>query len=140
MEYVLLLGSLLAPVISGAVPTDELLTQGGDMEGFQLWVNLPAKDKMMPPRYQDTPPENIPVVETSDGSVRVKVIAGTSLGKQAVIETRTAILFLDIYLQPHAKFLQPVDSIAKAFAYVHRGAGSFGPVSRLALWLAFAFC
>ena len=53
-------------VVHSEMPTDELLKTGGRMEGFQLWVNLPKKFKMVPPRYQDTPPEKIPVV-TSPG-------------------------------------------------------------------------
>ena len=54
-------------VVHSEMPTEELLKTGGRMEGFQLWVNLPKKFKMVPPRYQDTPPEKIPVV-TSPGN------------------------------------------------------------------------
>ena len=48
----------------------------GLMQGFQLWVNLPAKDKMSKPRYQDIDPENVPVVERADGT-KVKVLVGS---------------------------------------------------------------
>ena len=51
-------------VVHSEMPTDELLETGGRSEGFQLWVNLPKKYKMVPPRYQDTPPESIPVVSS----------------------------------------------------------------------------
>ena len=51
-------------VVHSEMPTDELLRTGGMFEGFQLWVNLPRKWKMVPPRYQDTPPEKIPVVKS----------------------------------------------------------------------------
>lgn len=67
-------------VLHSEMPIDELMENGGTMEGFQLWVNLPAKDKMMRPRYQDVPPEKIPKAQTEDGRVHVSVIAGESLG------------------------------------------------------------
>jgi redox-sensitive bicupin YhaK (pirin superfamily) len=67
--------TLICPAGSGVIhsemPSKELLENGGKMEGFQLWVNLPAKDKMVPPRYQDTPPERIPKVTTPDGKTKV---------------------------------------------------------------------
>ena len=51
-------------MVHSEMPSDEFLKSGGQSEGFQLWVNLPAKDKFARPRYQDTPPENIPVVKS----------------------------------------------------------------------------
>ena len=66
---------------------DDVWENGGEVEGFQIWVNLPAKDKMIPPAYQDTPSENIPVVTSSDGKIRVKVIAGQSMGQVCSQET-----------------------------------------------------
>ena len=113
-------------VVHSEMPSKEVLERGGRVEGFQLWVNLPAKDKMIPPRYQDTPVERIPVVTEQDGRVWVKVIAGESLGRRAVIETRTPIMFLDVHLQPHAVFTQPVPQDFEGFAYVWRGSGYLG--------------
>ena len=63
------------------------MENGGLMHGFQIWVNLPAKDKMMEPRYQDIPSEDIPEVSNEDGTVWAKVIAGEALGVSAVIDT-----------------------------------------------------
>lgn len=60
-------------VVHSEMPTDELLETGGRSEGFQLWVNLPKKYKMVPPRYQDTPPESIPVA-SSKGKIVFKDI------------------------------------------------------------------
>lgn len=51
-------------VVHSEMPCQELLEKGGRSEGFQLWVNLPKKDKMIKPRYQDTPAERIPVVKS----------------------------------------------------------------------------
>jgi redox-sensitive bicupin YhaK (pirin superfamily) len=64
------------------------------MHGFQLWVNLPRRDKMMTPRYQQIPASDIPTGRSDDGLVSVKVIAGEALGAKAAIETRTPIIYL----------------------------------------------
>lgn len=113
-------------VVHSETPSDEMMANGGKSEGFQLWVNLPAKDKMIAPRYQDTPAERIPVVTADDGKVWVKVIAGESLGAKAVIDTRTPIMMLDIHLQPGAKFNQAVPNSFNGFVYVWRGSGYIG--------------
>jgi len=56
-------------VVHSETPSDEMMAKGGRSEGFQLWVNLPAKDKMIAPRYQDTDAEKIPIVTTDNGNV-----------------------------------------------------------------------
>ena len=113
-------------VVHSEMPSDEITKNGGRVEGFQLWVNLPAKDKMIPPHYQDTPSENIPIVTKDGGKIWVKVIAGESLGSKAVIETKTPILFLDVHLQPGASLTQPVQSNFNGFVYAWRGSGFVG--------------
>ena len=113
-------------VVHSEMPSDDMMKNGGRSEGFQLWVNLPAKDKMISPRYQDTPAENIPIATAQNGNVWVKVIAGESLGKKAVIETRTPIMYLDIHLKPGTVFVQPVPEDYSGFAYVWRGSGYLG--------------
>ena len=113
-------------VVHSETPSDEMMAKGGKSEGFQLWVNLPARDKMIPPRYQDTPANKIPIVTADDGKVWVKVIAGESLGAKAVIDTQTPITMLDIHLQPGAKFSQVVPKSFNSFAYVWRGSGYLG--------------
>ena len=95
--------------------------QEGRMAGFQLWVNLAAKDKMQPPAYRDVPPADVPVV-TLDGGVRVRVIAGTTLGVSgAVTRPTTEPLVLDIALPAGRSFeaLLPVGH--NAFVYVYGG-------------------
>ncbi|MBI3639528.1 MAG: pirin family protein [Thaumarchaeota archaeon] len=111
-------------VIHSEMPEKEFSQKGGTLHGFQLWVNLPKKDKMMKPRYQDLPADKIPIVQ-NDG-VKVKVIAGESMGKQAVIETRTPIMYLHFTLQPGAKVTQTIPQNYNAFAYVVNGKGLFG--------------
>lgn len=115
-----------AGVIHSEMPEREFARTGGRLHGFQLWVNLPQRDKMMKPRYQEIPAGNIPTVETPDGLSRVRVIAGESLGARAVIETRTPIMYLHFTLQPGARLLQPVPREYNAFAYVIDGEGRFG--------------
>ncbi|GAQ87527.1 cupin-domain containing protein [Klebsormidium nitens] len=113
-------------VVHCEMPSEDILKEGGRVHGFQIWLNLPKRDKWIQPRYQDTRSEDIPVVETAEKSVWVKVIAGESMGTKAVIETRTPILFLHCKLQPGASFTQEVPSSYNAFAYLIEGEGVFG--------------
>lgn len=96
------------------------------MHGFQLWVNLPGRDKMMAPRYQEIPAERIPSARSGDGLVTVRVIAGESLGERAVIETRTPIIYLHFTVRPGGRVVQQVPAEYNAFAYVVDGEGKFG--------------
>jgi redox-sensitive bicupin YhaK (pirin superfamily) len=111
-------------VIHSEMPEKEFVQKGGTLHGFQLWVNLPKEDKMMNPRYQDLPASKIPIVQKDD--VKVKVIAGESMGEKAVIETRTPIMYLHFTIQPNAKIVQTVPQNYNAFAYVINGEGLFG--------------
>lgn len=112
-------------VIHSEMPEKEFSQNGGTLHGFQLWVNLPRKDKMMKPRYQDLPANKIPIVQNNDG-VRVKIIAGESMGKNAIIKTKTPIIYLHYVLKPGAKVAQIVPQNYNAFAYVMSGEGLFG--------------
>jgi redox-sensitive bicupin YhaK (pirin superfamily) len=116
-----------AGVVHSEMPSAEFLRDGGRMHAFQLWVNLPKVDKMMKPRYQEIPSEQVPKATSSDGLVEVTVIAGEALGQKAVIETRTPILYLHYRLTPGGSVSQPLPSGSNAFAYVIDGEGKFGP-------------
>ena len=92
----------------------------GRMEGFQLWLNLPAADKMGTPGYRDIPTGEIPELRLPGASVRV--IAGTSHGVAgAVQKAHTEPLYLDLHLEPGATFEQPLPAGHNAFVYVYRG-------------------
>ena len=117
-------------VIHSEMPEKEFAKKGGRLHGFQLWVNLPKKNKMMNPQYQDVPSSNIPIVQ-KDG-VQVKVIAGESMGKQAVIDTQTPIMYLHYTLEPDAKTVQMVPKNYNVFAYIVSGEGLFGSKQVLA--------
>mmetsp|Transcript_21360 Transcript_21360/g.46698 ORF Transcript_21360/g.46698 Transcript_21360/m.46698 type:complete len:293 (-) Transcript_21360:786-1664(-) len=93
----------------------------GLLHGFQLWINLPAKDKMCKPRYQDYQASDIPVAE-QDG-VSVRVMAGESLGVTGPIKMRNPGMLLDCRLSKGANFSQPVPEDWSGFAYVYHGAG-----------------
>jgi quercetin 2,3-dioxygenase len=115
-----------AGVIHSEMPEDEFRRMGGRMHGFQLWVNLPRKEKMIKPHYQEIPGSKIPVGHSPDGKVTAKVIAGQALGVHAVIETKTPILYVHFTLQPKSEVGQKVPTGYNAFAYVVEGDGLFG--------------
>jgi redox-sensitive bicupin YhaK (pirin superfamily) len=109
----------------------------GLMEGFQLWLNLPAKDKMCAPWYRDIPDEAIARFE-APGGARVKVIAGSSHGVAGAVErSGTEPLYLDIELPAGARFSQALPSGHNAFLYVFRGQvvveGREVPAARMAI-------
>lgn len=119
-------------VVHSEMPEPSFAAKGGRMHGFQLWVNLPARDKMTKPRYQEIPGTGIPVAKSDDGKVEVRVIAGEALGQRAVIDTRTPIFYLDAALAPGAVFSQPAAPDYNVFAYVVEGKGLFGADRRSA--------
>ncbi|MBD9367778.1 pirin family protein [Xanthomonas sp. XNM01] len=95
--------------------------EAGLMRGFQLWVNLPAREKMTDPRYQEFAPERIPVVHPADG-VEVKVIAGEVDGVAGPIaQPATDPVYLDIALQPGRRWEHALPAGHNAFAYVFEG-------------------
>ena len=121
-----------AGVVHSEMPAEDFQRQGGRMHGFQLWVNLPQRDKMIRPHYQEIPAAGIPVATSADGKATVRVIAGESMGKQAVINTRTPIVYLHFTLQPGASVVQPVPAEYNAFAYVFSGEGRLGREAKAA--------
>ena len=93
----------------------------GTLEGFQLWINLPGRDKMQPPWYRDFANDELPQFVTPQG-VAVTVIAGESQGVTgAVTRQATDPLLLDLHLPAGARFEQPLPAGHNAFVYVYRG-------------------
>ena len=121
-----------AGVVHSEMPAEAFQRSGGRMHGFQIWVNLPARDKRMAPRYQEVKGAAIPIARTDDGKVTVKVIAGEALGVRAVIDTHTPISYLHFSLAPGARVTQPVAPAHNVLAYVFGGAGRFGGEERVA--------
>ena len=117
-------------VVHSELPAARIGEQGGRVHGFQIWVNLPRRDKMMPPRYQEIPSGRLPERTSPDGLARVRLIAGEALGGKAVIETRTPVLLHDWTLSPGARVEVPVPPEFQVFAYVFAGAVRAGPERR----------
>ncbi|HRZ22371.1 MAG TPA: pirin family protein, partial [Bacteroidales bacterium] len=98
----------------------------GKMYGFQLWANLPASRKMMEPRYQDIPSENIPEVLTDDGT-RIRILCGTINGIQGPV--KDIIIdpeYLDISVPAGSEYIHPTRKGYTAFLYVIGGKGFTG--------------
>ncbi len=97
----------------------------GAIYGFQLWVNLPAAQKMGAPRYQEVNAAAIPVVNHDGASVRL--VAGEFAGRRGpVTEIAASPLYLEVNLQPAASFAVAIPRGHTALAYVFEGAGRFG--------------
>jgi redox-sensitive bicupin YhaK (pirin superfamily) len=106
----------------GIVHSEMPEQENGMLEGFQLWVNLPADHKMDPPAYQEYPTGHIPL-ETRQGGIEVRVIAGTtSQGtKGPVVQPLTDPLYLDVQLPAGKQFIEPLPASHNAFFYVIDG-------------------
>jgi quercetin 2,3-dioxygenase len=116
----------------GVIHSEMPEQQEGRMEGFQLWLNLPAKSKMRDPWYRDIRPEEIPVWRGEGGEagvtahvtaqVTAHVIAGATHGVAGAMQREdTEPLYLDLHFAPGATFEQPLPATHNAFVYVYRG-------------------
>ena len=120
-------------VIHSELPEQE----NGRMEGFQLWLNLAATDKMRAPWYRDIQSAEIPEFTTANG-VNVRVIAGHSHGIDGAMQREvTEPLYLDLDLPAGASFTQALPTSHNAFVYVYRGdldiGGTLVPSQRMAI-------
>jgi redox-sensitive bicupin YhaK (pirin superfamily) len=122
---------------SGIIHSELPEQADGRMEGFQLWLNLPAKDKMRAPWYRDIQSAEIPEFTTPEGA-RARVIAGRSHGVVGAMEREvTEPLYLDLHFEAGATFAQVLPPQFNAFVYVYRGALEIGatrvPSQRMAI-------
>jgi len=110
----------------GIIHSEMPMQQDGLMWGFQLWVNLPAKDKMTEPRYQDIAADRIPTVATASGA-RVRVIAGEVEGEAGPVEgIATAPLYVDVEVPENSEYELRVPPEHNGFVYVFEGEGVIG--------------
>jgi redox-sensitive bicupin YhaK (pirin superfamily) len=105
---------------SGVIHSEMPQQTNGLMRGFQLWINLPARDKLSDPAYQEFSAAAIPLV-TQDAA-QVRVLAGEFGGARGVIDDpATDVRYLDVTLQPGARFHLPLGDSHNAFVYVFEG-------------------
>ncbi len=103
--------------------------EAGRMHGFQLWANLPARDKMTKPRYQDVEAKDIPEIVDDDGTT-VRVVCGSFWGRTGPVDGIAADpQYLDVFVPPNRRRSLPVETSRHAFAYVFSGSGRFGNAS-----------
>jgi redox-sensitive bicupin YhaK (pirin superfamily) len=110
----------------GVVHSEMPEQESGRMRGFQLWVNLPAREKMVAPAYQEFAPDRIPQATPAEG-VTLKVIAG-QVGEVTgpIRQPATEPLYLDIELAAGARWSVPLPEGHNVFAYVFEGQALFG--------------
>jgi redox-sensitive bicupin YhaK (pirin superfamily) len=108
------------------VPPEELVVSGGVFHGLQLWVNLPAKDKMVAPRYQDLRASEVGLGTSPDGGALIRVIAGAVDGVQGPGSTYTPITIVHATMQPGATLDLPWNPGYNALVYVLAGRGAVG--------------
>ena len=99
--------------------------EAGRMHGFQLWANLPAAQKMTPPRYQEVGARDIPSVTDDDGTL-VRVVCGSFWGVKGPVDgIATDPTYLDVSVPPGRRRSLPVETTRHSFAYVFAGSGEF---------------
>lgn len=112
-------------VIHSEMPSKDMVEKGGTLHGLQLWINLPKKDKMTIPRYQEIPGSMIPIVQLPKGKGQIKILAGSFHETESKIDTKIPILYLHVILEPDTTVQVPVNPEHNIFAYVLRGTAFF---------------
>ncbi len=107
-------------------PPEELVVSGGLFHGVQLWVNLPAKDKMIPPAYQGLEADQVALLSSADGGALVRVIAGTVGEHRGPGSTHTPMALMHATLSPGALLELPWEPAFNALVYVLAGSGQAG--------------
>lgn len=111
-------------------PPEELVVSGGLFHGFQLWVNLPAADKWLPPKYQDLRGGDVALLTSHDGGALLRLIAGDLDGQQGPGATHTPMAMIHATVHPGARVRMPWRADFNALVYVLSGHGLFGPERR----------
>ncbi|GAA2110273.1 pirin family protein [Microlunatus panaciterrae] len=111
-------------------PPEELVEAGGLFHGFQLWVNLPAKDKFTAPAYQGLQPDDVKLLAGADGDSLIRVIAGDVDGHVGPGSTHTPITVLHASINPDGRLSLPWQPSYNALVYVMAGSGTVGAEQR----------
>jgi quercetin 2,3-dioxygenase len=108
-------------------PPEKLVEDGGLFNGFQLWVNLPAADKFLAPKYQPVEASDLLLLASADGGALLRVIAGEVDGHVGPGSTHTPITLLHASVAAGAQLSLPWQPTYNALAYVYAGSGTIGP-------------
>jgi quercetin 2,3-dioxygenase len=119
-----------AGILHIETPPEELVVSGGMFHGIQLWVNLPARDKMTSPRYQNLEADQSALLSSPDGGALVRLIAGEIAGHQGPGGTHTPITIAHVTVSPGARLELPWRPDFNALAYVLAGTGTVGTERR----------
>jgi len=103
----------------GIIHSEMPIQTNGQVQGFQLWLNLPKDKKMIEPSYADIPSENIPIVNVEGGSV--KIISGEFNGVSGPGKPHADMLYFDIHLTSNAELELDIDNGWNAFVYIYEG-------------------
>lgn len=114
----------------GIIHSEMPQQEQGVMRGFQLWLNLPAAEKMKPAHYRDIPAANIPQADLPGGG-RIKVIANTAVISDKIVSgpiqgLSTEAIYWDVHLPQHAEFNHAIPSEHNTFIYVYEGDVAIG--------------
>ena len=113
-----------AGIVHSEMPSQLILSDGGRVHGFQLWVNLPRSAKMRAPRYQDLLRKDIPVVDIDGG--QAVLIAGKAYGHTGPADTHLPITYVHVRLLPESETVVEIDPGHVAFVYAFGGSGDAG--------------
>ena len=108
-------------IIHAEAPTKEFVKKGGDLEGIQLWLNLPASRKMMPANYQHLEDVQIPKVFSDDEKVQLNIIAGNQSNKIGLIETQTAVNVFSSIAQENGEMTIDIPENHQSIIYLLEG-------------------
>jgi redox-sensitive bicupin YhaK (pirin superfamily) len=111
-------------------PPESLVVSGGLFHGLQLWVNLPAKDKMVEPRYQSLEGEQVKLLSSPDGGALVRIVAGELAGQRGPGDTHTPITYVHATVSPGAQLSLPWRAEFNALVYMLSGRGAAGAERR----------
>ncbi len=108
-------------IIHAEGPSKEFVERGGELEGIQLWLNLPAAKKMMPANYQHLKSEDIPVVQNDDKTIDLKVIAGKQANKKGLIQTQTEVNVFTVKTQTEGNMKIDIPQTHESLIYLLDG-------------------
>lgn len=108
-------------VIHAEGPTKEFVAKGGELEGIQLWLNLPAEKKMMPANYQHVKSEDFEVYKTDDEKVYIQVIAGKLNDIDGKMQTQSPVTILMIDMEENSEVVLPIEEDHQSLLYLLNG-------------------